>query len=38
MRWKSFLKKIEYKPIVPFAEVMNCIVQWLKPYWESIKD
>ena len=38
LRWNAFLKKIEYKPIVPFAEVMNCIVQWLKPYWESIKD
>ena len=38
LRWNAFLKKIEYKPIVPFAEVMNCIVQWLIPYWESIKD
>lgn len=37
-RWNAFLKKIKYKPTVPFAEVTNRIFQWLKPYWESIKD
>lgn len=37
-RWNAFLKKIKYEPTVPFAEVMNRITQWLKPYWESLKD
>lgn len=37
-RWNAFLNKIKYEPIVPFAEVMNRIIQWMKPYWESIKD
>lgn len=38
LRWNAFLKKIKYEPIVPFAEVMNHIAQWLKPYWESLKN
>lgn len=37
-RWNAFLKKIKYEPIVSFTEVTNRITQWLKPYWESIKD
>ena len=37
-RWNAFLKKIKYEPIVLFAEVTNRITQWLKPYWESLKD
>ena len=36
-RWNAFLKKIKYEPTVPFAEVMNRITQWLKPYWEFLK-
>lgn len=38
LRWNAFLKKIKYEPIVPFAEVMSHIAQWLKPYWEFLKN
>lgn len=37
-RWNAFLKKLKYEPMMSFAEVMSRITQWLKPYWESLKD
>lgn len=37
-RWNNFLKKINYEPKVPFAEMMRVLTDWLKPYWEKLKE
>ena len=37
LRWNALLKKIKYEPGIPFADVMEQIQKWLKPYWENLK-
>lgn len=37
-RWNNFLKKINYEPKVPLAEMMRVLTDWLKPYWEKLKE
>jgi hypothetical protein len=38
IRWRSFLKKLNYPEALPFDEVVREITNWLLPYWKELKE
>lgn len=37
-RWRSFLKKLHYQEALSFKTVVQEITDWLRPYWDGLRD
>jgi predicted nucleotidyltransferase component of viral defense system len=38
IRWKSYLKKLRYQEALDFGTVVQNITDWLRPYWNELRD
>jgi predicted nucleotidyltransferase component of viral defense system len=38
IRWRSFLKKLHYPEALSFETVVQDITDWLRPYWNALRN